>query len=290
MDVYLAGEQFAGVVDKVKRRLFSYYYNKKSTKHIDAAFDWGQDLFLDSGAFSAMNSGKVIDIEEYAQYLHEHAHKFQVISSLDDIGNAEGSYNNLKTLETLGTKPFPVYHAREDESWLKKYIDEGYDYILIGGMVPETTQWLMGWLDGLFSRILCNPDGTARVKLHGFGLTDQQLMFRYPWHSVDSTSWLFTGSFGCCVFMEPSGLKKIVFSDDSPAAKKIDAPHYKNLSDIERKSVDKWLERFGVTAEQCAEHYSHRNVVNSRTFEEMEKYGTTVFRINQGGFFDDYTA
>jgi hypothetical protein len=154
LKVFLAGEQFAGVADTVKRRLFSYWYNKKSTKHIDHAHSLGQDLFLDSGAFTAFTLKKVIEPEEYAAFIHEHGHKFGCLSSLDDIGNAKGSYDKLKELEALGCKVQPVYHAREDEYWLKKYLDEGYDYIFIGGMVPETTEWLKGWLDGLFSRIL----------------------------------------------------------------------------------------------------------------------------------------
>ena len=285
MKIYLAGEQFAGVADKVKRRLFSYYYNKVNTQHIDKAYDWGQDLFLDSGAFTAFTMKKIIEPVDYAQFVHENCHKFTTISSLDDIGNAQGSYDKLKELEKLGVKVQPVYHAREDEKWLLKYIDEGYDYIFIGGMVPETTGWLMNWLDDLFDRILCNLDGTARVKLHGFGLTDQQLMFRYPWHSVDSTSWLFTGSFGNCVFMTPWGLKKIVFSTDSPAAKNENAPYYFNMSKVEQGQVDGWLERFGVTAKECSEHYSHRNVVNSKTFEEMEILATTTFKKQQLSLF-----
>lgn len=274
-----------GVADKVKRRLFSYWYNRKNPKHIEAAYNWGQDLFLDSGAFTAFTQQTVINPDDYITFIHQHEHKFTCLSSLDDIGNAQGSYDKLKYLEAGGVKVQPVYHAREDEIWLKKYLDEGYDYIFIGGMVPETTNWLRGWLDDLFDEILCNPDGTARVKLHGFGLTDQQLMFRYPWHSVDSTSWLFTGSFGCCVFMADNGLKKICFTPESPSSKNIDAPHYSNLPPIMQRQVDSWLERHGVTAEQCSQHYSHRNVVNCATFSEMEALATTTFKKQEMSLF-----
>jgi hypothetical protein len=177
-----------------------------------------------------------------------------------------------------------VYHAREDTKWLTKYIDEGYEYIFIGGMVPETTKWLKGWLDGLFTKLLTRADGTPRVRLHGFGLTDQQLMFRYPWHSVDSTSWIFTGMFGGCVFMTPRGLRKIVFSPHSPQAKKLEAPHYINLSLTERREIDGWLERYGVTAAQCVESYAYRHLVNAQTFTEMEILGATHFEKRRGLF------
>lgn len=286
MKVYLAGEQFAGVEDKVKRRLFSYWYNRNNTKHIDLAYKFGQDLFLDSGAFTAFTQKTEIDPKLYAEFIHDNGDKFTTCSSLDAIGDPEKSYQLLKELEDLGVKVQPVFHAREDDKWLIKYLEEGYDYIFIGGMVPETTNWLKGWLDYLFTNYLTDSKGRAVVKLHGFGLTDQQLMFRYPWHSVDSTSWLFTGSFGSCVFMINKKLHKIVFTPESPSAKKLDAPHYFNLPQIMKKEIDKWLEKFEVTAEQCSEHYSYRNVVNSRTFQEMEDLGTDTFIKRDKGLFD----
>jgi len=286
MKVYLAGEQFEGVKDRVKRRLFSYWYNKGDASAVKEAKENGtSDCFLDSGAFTAFTQKAEIDPGVYAKYIRENHALFTVCSSLDAIGDPQQSYDYLKQLEALGCVVSPVFHAREDIKWLKKYIDEGYEYIFLGGMVPETTGWLREWLDGLFDKYLTNADGTARVKLHGFGLTDQQLMFRYPWHSVDSTSWLFTGAFGGCLFYRDGAAKKVVFSYDSPSAKKLNAPHYSNLSSIEQLQVDKWLAEMGVTAQQCAEHYSFRNIINADSFQRMEKYGTETFKKKQVTLF-----
>jgi hypothetical protein len=292
--VYLAGE-FSGssgdIQLRMKRRLFSYWYHHKgdqpSEEVVIAHEKYGLELFLDSGAFSAFTQKIEIKIEDYAAYYHNVAHMFSVCSSLDAIGKPEReSYNNLKALEFNECAVQPVFHAREDPQWLVKYIDEGYDYIFIGGMVPETTNWLRGWLDDLFTRYLTHPDGTPRVKLHGFGLTDQQLMFRYPWASVDSTSWIFTGMFGGCVFMTPRGLRKIVFSPHSPQAKKLNAPHYRRLAPIMQQEVDRWLVPYGVTAEQCEESYIYRHQVNARTFTEMEALACERFVHRSRGLFD----
>lgn len=301
MKVYLAGEREA--IEKatgesalwskfVTRRLFSYYYHGATTNNTPsndllASAKRSLDLFLDSGAFTAFTKGVQIDPELYAQFIHQNDF-WTVKSSLDAIGDPAKSYEYLKILESLGCKVQPVFHAREDEKWLVKYLDEGYDYIFIGGMVPETTQWLTVWLDGLFEKYLCNPDGTARVKLHGFGLTDQLLMFRYPWHSVDSTSWLMTGIFGACVFTTPQGLRKVVFSEDSPDAKKFSGWHYRTQPPQVQRVIDGWLEEFGVTAEQCAIHYSFRDAVNAATFQRMECLGTTHFTPppKEKGLFD----
>lgn len=287
MKVYLAGEQFEGVKDKVKRRLFSYWYNQNNANDVLEAQEAGvTDCFLDSGAFTAFTKGVEISPKIYAKYIHDHGHLFTVCSSLDAIGDPAKSYALLKELEGHGVTVSPVYHAREDILWLEKYLSEGYPYIFIGGMVPETTQWLKMWLDDLFAGPLTNEDGTATCKLHGFGLTDQQLMFRYPWHSVDSTSWLFTGAFGGCLFYRDKRAVKVVFSLDSPTAKKLNAPHYSNLSNIERRHIDVWLEEMGVTAEQCAESYRYRNVINADSFQRMEVDGATEFIKQEQGLFE----
>ena len=287
MKVYLAGEQFEGVKDKVKRRLFSYWYNQSSANDVEDAITAGvEDCFLDSGAFTAFTKGVEISPKIYSQYIQKYSHLFTVCSSLDAIGDPSKSYALLKELEDLGAVVSPVYHAREDISWLEKYLSEGYEYIFIGGMVPETTQWLKGWLDDLFGGPLTNDNGTAACKLHGFGLTDQQLMFRYPWHSVDSTSWLFTGAFGGCLFYRDKRAVKVVFSMDSPSSKKLNAPHYSNLSTIEQRHIDVWLEEMGVTAEQCAESYRFRNVINADSFQRMEADGATTFIQKEQGLFE----
>ncbi len=301
MKVYLAGEREA--IEKssgeaslwssfVKRRLFSYYYHGAltggaPTKDIIASHDRGLDLFLDSGAFTAFTKDVNISVDQFAAFIHDTKEFWTCVSNLDDTSkNEKKSYENQKALESLGCTVQPVFHTREDPKWLVKYLDEGYDYIFIGGMVPESTAWLQVWLDDLFHNYLTKPDGTARVKLHGFGLTDQLLMFRYPWHSVDSTSWLMTGIFGSCVFPTEKGLRKVVFSDQSPEAKKFKGWHYKNLSALEQRLVDSWLEPFGVTATQCSEHYSYRDAINAATFQRMESLGTTTFNKREQGLFD----
>jgi hypothetical protein len=44
--------------------------------------------------------------------------------------------------------------------------------------------------------MITNAQGKALVKTHGFGVTSIPLMMRYPFHTVDSTSWVKSGGFG----------------------------------------------------------------------------------------------
>jgi hypothetical protein len=310
MKIYLAGERAAtataisrlsggdtaaGVWTKyVKRRLFSFFYHgfsgsnfEKLPNGLSAAIgdsiDFGWDLFLDSGAFTAFTKGNEIPIEEYARYIRRCLPRqiFTVYSALDAIGSGEESasatYANYQTLLKLGAPVKPVFHVREPDEWLQKYIDDGEDYIFIGGMVPETTKWLMQRLDWLWMKYLTNQNGSPKVRTHGFGLTDMQLMFRYPWHSVDSSSWLMTGIFGACLFRVNNKLRKVVFSEESPQARSFNGWHYRTLPLESRCVVDQWLGEFGVTAEQLATHYTFRDVVNAATYQGLEDLGVDRF-------------
>lgn len=226
--------------------LESFHYMTRRT--VDLSRATGIKFFLDSGAYSMFTQGVKIDLERYAKFILQYRDCISVASNLDDITKTESiSYANQKRLEELGCAVQPVFHAREDPRWLVKYLDEGYDYIFIGGLVPETTKWLEGWLDHIWHHYLTNPDGTARVKVHGFGLTSLPLMFRYPWESVDSTSWLMTSNFGAIFldFDRGNGVVqdyKIDFSNKSGKRYDMDSWHFNSLNDTDRRTVLQRLE------------------------------------------------
>lgn len=154
------------------------------------------ELFLDSGAFSAWSQGVSIDIYEYIGFIKKHLDVIHVYVNLDVIGNAEATWKNQKIMEKEGLRPLPVYHYGEDEKWLKRYLRQGYEYIGLGGFVEVSSRAQMRWLDRIFSRYLTDDRGYPKVKVHGFGLTSLSLLFRYPWYSVDSTSWVMTSRMG----------------------------------------------------------------------------------------------
>ncbi|GAH15672.1 unnamed protein product [marine sediment metagenome] len=154
------------------------------------------EIFLDSGAFSAFTKNVKIDIDEYISFIKQYQEYLAYYAVLDVIGDPDKTYENQKYMESKGVSPVPCYHYGEDISWLKRYLDEGYEFIALGGMVPISTGDLMSWLDDLFGRYLTDEEGLPKVKIHGFGMTSLSLLLRYPWYSVDSTSWVLTGRFG----------------------------------------------------------------------------------------------
>ncbi len=160
------------------------------------------ELFLDSGAFSAFTQGVSIDIQEYIAFIKQHLDIISVYANLDVIGDAEGTLRNQKIMERAGLNPLPCFHYGEPLKFLDYYLSN-YEYLALGGMVPIPNMELAGWLDDLFCNRICSSDGLPRVKVHGFGLTSLKLMLRYPWYSVDSTSWVVTGRLGSVYVPKP---------------------------------------------------------------------------------------
>lgn len=232
----------------------------------------GQKVFLDSGAFSMFTQGAKVDLKKYGQFIRERVDWVDFASNVDAIGagKEQESYDNQKALEAMGlpVKVYPVHHARDDDRWLVKYLDEGYDYIFLGGMVPETTKYLYEWLDHIWDKYLALPDGSARVRIHGFGLTTFELMERYPWYSVDSTSWVMIGNFGNILMPLGKGGKPVAvsFSSKSPNVKD-EGRSFWNLDAATQDHVRKMLSDEGFQPDKLAESYGERDRWNIRFFK-----------------------
>ena len=218
--------------------LESYHYMNNSK--VEEIRETKRKVFLDSGAYSMFTQGVKIDLKTYAKFIHRHHDIIDVVANLDAIGAGQEqvNYDRQKALESEGCMVLPVHHVRDADKWLERYIDEGYGYICLGGMVPETTPYLREWLDHVWHRYLTDKDGRPRVKVHGFGLTATSLMFRYPWFSVDSTAWVMTSQFGGIMLDMPHGDFKIDFSARSKKQMDINSWHYRSLPKPSQRAVD----------------------------------------------------
>jgi hypothetical protein len=211
MQLYFAGN--TGVKSRELRllrrkcdRLFSYYFVESNFFNSKTMFDIAKkkvDLFLDSGAFSAWTSGKQIDIMDYVKFIKENEEFITIYANLDVIGiggkqpnrqTAELTWRNQLIMEKAGLKPIPCFHFGEPFEYLQRYVDR-YDYLALGVAGNSGTK-LIPWLDQCFSQYICGKNGMPKLKIHGFAVTSLKLMLRYPFYSVDSTSWVVTGRMG----------------------------------------------------------------------------------------------
>jgi|TARA_Y100000034_G_scaffold133368_1_gene198652 hypothetical protein len=156
------------------------------------------ELFLDSGAYSAWTQGTEIDINDYIKFIKKYKKYLNVYANLDVIGDPVATLKNQEKMEKAGLKPLPCFHYKEDEKFLKYYIKK-YDYIALGGMVGTHKKQLDKWLNETFGDFICDEVGYPKAKVHGFGLTSLDLMLKYPWYSVDSTSWVVNARMGSII-------------------------------------------------------------------------------------------
>lgn len=249
--------------DAIPHVLESYHYVHKQSA-VDAMRRDGQKVFLDSGAFSAFTQGVEIDLPGYCSYIKRNADLILVASVLDGIGDPLKTYQNQKRMEDLGTRPLPCFHYGEDERYLEYYL-QNYEYITLGGMVPIAKPQLRIWLDRIWSKYLTDEHGLPRIKVHGFGLTRVDLMQRYPWYSVDSSSWVQSANNGG-IYIPDHGT--IFISDDSPQAKD-EGRHFNTISPMERQVLLQEIERRGFDPERLRKTYLARWTFNMVTFNEI---------------------
>lgn len=169
------------------RLLISYAYRTAILGVLRNTRDMPLDLIIDSGAFTAASAGKVIDLNEYAEFLREHQSRISHAVSLDVIGDWQATAKNHEMMQARlpDMDVVPAWHIGSPEHELRRLCRE-FNYVAIGGAVPyaKYPKILMKHLIRVH-RIARETD----TRLHGLGITGKTAMMRLPWHSVDSSSW-----------------------------------------------------------------------------------------------------
>lgn len=244
---------------------YHYVYRKSFVEKMRAD---GVKIFLDSGAFSAFTMGVEVDMAAYCRYIQENADILEVVdgmvcaSVLDGIGDPLKTYQNQLAMESLGVRPLPCFHYGEDERYLD-YYTANYPYITLGGMVPISTPQLYHWLDRIWEKHLVDGAGRPKVKVHGFGLTTMALVERYPWYSVDSSSWVQTARTGGMMLYPEA--RAISVSDRSPT-RKVEGQHIDTLPAPQREALEKRFREMGVDTKRMREIYLSRWAYNIWAF------------------------
>ena len=234
--------------------LESYHYIHKelAAQRVRAA---NCKVFLDSGAFSAYTLGVKMDIGAYCDYIHRNADFIEMASVLDAINDADGTWRNQEEMERRGVRPLPCYHYGEPTAVLDYYVSK-YEYITIGGMVPISTAQLKIWLDRIWAEHLTHPDGTPKVKVHGFGLTSLPLMLRYPWYSVDSSTWVQWGSNGMILIPDGKGRQLDISARSSRRKEK--GMHLDTYTPPEKAALEAQIRAHGVDPDRLRHVYYSR--------------------------------
>lgn len=170
----------------------------------------------DSGAFSAWTKGDVIDIGAYIRWCHEHRRRFPwlptVHINLDVIPGQKGrmataeqrgqgmelSKVNGDRMREAGLATMEVFHQFEPWEFLDELLERRQPGDLIGlsprkDVAPSRRE---KWLDSVFHRLMQSYSHDQIPPCHGLGVSGRKMIWRYPWWSVDSTSWVSPSKFG----------------------------------------------------------------------------------------------
>jgi hypothetical protein len=172
--------------------LVSYYYLGPFLKQ-QRRYRY-RDWVLDSGAFSAHNSGVSISLSEFtdtALRLLSTDPTLTEVFALDVIPKgshpsdtakaAEQSLKNCEEMWRQGVPAVPTFHRGEPEEHLY-HMAKHYPKIALGGVAVLRGDAKLAWLEQCFARVWPK-------RVHGFGMAGEEIVFALPFHSVDATNW-----------------------------------------------------------------------------------------------------
>ncbi len=173
-------------------------------------------FLLDSGAFTFLNSSKTVDfddyIDRYARFIVETDIRYFFELDVDDIVGYDKVKEYRRLLERkTGRRCIPVFHKSRGLDEYKRMVKE-YDYIAIGGIAMGNIKRS----EYKYFTPLLNYAHHAGCKVHGLGFTNTELLHRYPFDSVDSTSWISGGRYGHVYRFD--GRNMVATTDDTKRA------------------------------------------------------------------------
>ena len=157
--------------------LMSFTARPKNLWHWAGAF---KSLILDSGAFSAYNSGQEVVLEEYREWALQYKDVAAAIAGLDDIG---GDWRQSMDNYEAFPEGFPTFHDSDPYDLLDDLIcmaRERGGYLGLGLTLPRKGKraWVVETLDRIPNDIV----------VHGFALAEYAKVGGFD--SFDSTGWM----------------------------------------------------------------------------------------------------
>lgn len=227
--MYFAGDSFKNdefaEEAQIENKLTSFLYPQQFSTWIETTSEKPGYIIIDSGAFSAWNIGKTVDLGEYIDYALEciaigkKNNKIVRIVNLDVIPEkieefenfnaniskeskqiidfaASAGFENMMRMKNKGIIPIHVYHQGEDIHWLDEMLKQT-DYIGLSPRFGLTSSRKTIWINSIFSYLYHKK---SKVDVHGFAVFNPVFVKNFPWTSVDATSWVKIGSLGRIVY------------------------------------------------------------------------------------------
>jgi hypothetical protein len=273
----------------VRYRCFSFvyidpeaiYWSSRALEAFEVNVAHKNPIMLDSGAFSfhifALKNKNVGNVEKlrektielYVRFVKKHSKDIAWCVTFDWTQDVRVVWDVTKILEEHGLRPVPVYHGDDSLDWLKRYLDAGYTRIGISSLARRKSDYKKTrfYLDQVFRAV----EG-YKVKLHGFAVTSIALAYAYPWHSVDSSSWSRTASYGAIYALEPNRGSMTAQHVSLTGGLKSSTRSTTELSPAAMKSIRQQVERNGFDFELLQRSLAYRFIYNGWIFAHMNQW------------------
>ena len=282
------------------------------------------DLVLDSGAFSVWKRGETLTLPMYIDFLDRQGDIFEAIVNLDVIPgrwtvkpsaaeveeSASKGRANALALRKAGHEVMPVFHMGENLVWLKRMIDDGFKYIGISPANDRQGPEKVAWLDDVFE-FLCGTKGYPAVKTHGFGVTAVPILYRYPWYSADSVTWLLVGGYGGILVPKPgldgqpdyslfptvmsvssrpldqkSSIKRTPPKSKRTPSQLVYGRHFGSVGEATQEYMSKWALSLGFNMDGLKTEYIQRQALNAAFYKiTADRCATLPFRRKATSLF-----
>lgn len=204
MRVYITMGQNCEGLEGSKYTLGSFAYAQGIERLIAPC----ESFMLDSGAFTFLQASKKkrgsvnldwdLYVDSYAAFINSHGVDLYLELDIDALVGYERVKAIRARLEAVTGKPsIPVWHkSRGKDEYLR--LCETHPYVAIGGVAikdikPAEYKYFRWFIEQAHAR------GT---KVHGLGFTRTELLHKYRFDSVDSSSWTCGTRFGALCWFD----------------------------------------------------------------------------------------
>lgn len=211
--------------------LVSYVYLNGFLRHrANIAY---RDWVLDSGAFSAKHAGRTVKVADFiatAKSTLALVPPPAEIYALDVIGDHLATKANCDVIKSAGVDAIPTYHLGEPWSALKE-LAAAYPKIAVGGIARLRGKEKLRWIEQVFARVWPK-------RVHGFGCGTEEIIMRFPFDSVDATTWVNPSKYGAWKAYKPGGRSYGYLS--VPTGKMSLTPDIRWFLELEQRVQARW--------------------------------------------------
>lgn len=117
-------------------------------------------------------------------------------AALDVIGNWRATADNFERMTARGLVPVPTFHKGSPWTELDRIASLGSPLMALGGMAARDASQTLGSLRSYLDRAFDRIGRHWPVRVHAFGVINQEVLERYPFYSADSTSAVLNAGMG----------------------------------------------------------------------------------------------